>query len=206
MPLDNGRLYPILVDAFGNPKPIRRMREIIISSARGEVLEIGAGSGANFPHYNPRMVTRLYALEPDVRMIRLAQRRVRNSELQIEFLDLLGERIPLKDSSVDTVVSTFTLCTLPAIAEAIIGIKRVLKPSGRLLFLELGLSPDASIRRRQAWWEPSAIRAFAGLHLTRDIPALIRQGGFRLESTESWYVSAFLKAWTHCWWGSAIPE
>ncbi len=206
MPLDNGRVYPILVDAFGNPKPIRRMREKIISLARGDVLEIGAGSGANFLHYSPQIVTRLYALEPDVRMIRLARRRVGNSKVPIQFLDLLGERIPLKDSSVDTVVSTFTLCTLPGIVEAIAGIRRVLKPSGRLLFLEIGLSPDPATSRRQARWEPFAMKAFAGLHLTRDIPALIVLGGFRLESTESWYVAQLLKAWTHCWWGSAVPE
>lgn len=90
--------------------------------------------------------------------------------------------------------------------EAIRGIRRVIKPAGRLLFLEIGLSRDASTRRRQAWWEPFAIQAFDGLRLTRDIPALIVKGGFRIESAESWHIATFLKAWTHCWWGSAVPE
>ncbi len=206
MQLDNGRLYPIVVDVFGNPKPVRRLREKIISLARGEVLEIGAGSGANFPCYDSRKVTRLYALEPDPRMVTLARRKAGICGFPIEFLGLPGESIPLGDRSVDTVVTTFTLCTISEIAGAIRGIRRVLKPTGRLLFLEIGLSRDPATRRRQAWWEPLTMKAFAGLRLTRDIPALIVQGGFRLESSEPWHISMLFKAWTHCWWGSAVAD
>ncbi len=205
MRLENGLMYALLVDALGNPAPIRRMRERIIPSAQGEVLEIGVGSGANFPYYSTQTVRRLYALEPDPRMVRLARRKAHNCVFPIEFLGLPGESIPLQDSSVDTVVTTFTLCTLSGIAEAIKGIRRVLKPTGRLLFLEIGLSRDPSTRRRQSLWEPVARKAFAGLHLTRDIPSLIMQGGFCLESKKCWYVAPLLKAWTHCWWGSAVP-
>jgi SAM-dependent methyltransferase len=96
-----------------------------------------------------------------------------------EFLDLPGKRIPLPDESVDTVVSTFTLCTIPGVVEAIQGVRRVLKPGGKLTFFEHGLSPDPPVQRWQARSEPLFRWAFEGCHVTRDIPSLIRKGGFK---------------------------
>src|SRR3990172_2779932 len=133
-------IYPFLVDILGDPPPIRKIREQIIPLAEGNVLEIGVGSGANFILYDPAKVNKLYALEPNPGMIRLAEKQQRKTKLNIEFLDLPGERIPLEDDSIDTVVSTFTLCTIPGIVDAIRGIERVLKPNGKLIFFELGLS------------------------------------------------------------------
>src|SRR5262245_2964362 len=135
-------VYPYLVDKLGNPLPIQDIRQQIIPLAQGNVLEIGAGSGANFIHYDVTRVDKLYALEPNVRMIRLARKQAQRTKLNVEYLDLPGEHIPLEDKTVDTVVSTFTLCTIPGIAEAIQGIARILKPSGKLIFFELGESPD----------------------------------------------------------------
>jgi ubiquinone/menaquinone biosynthesis C-methylase UbiE len=169
------------------------------------VLEIGVGPGANFPRYHAAGLTKLYALEPNVCMIRLARSRL-PSKLDVEFLDLPGERIPLPDDSVDTVVSTFTLCTLDGTAEALPGIRRVLKPGGRLIFLEIGASPDPSVRRWQDRWEPVHRRVFAGLRLTKDIPAPIQDGGFAVERIESGCVTPFPKSWAHCFWGVATPR
>src|SRR5512134_761526 len=123
-------IYPTLVTTLGDPPPIRRIRQQIIPLAGGTVLEIGAGSGANFGHYDPVNVNKLYALEPNPGMIRLAERQRRKTRLDIEFLDLPGERIPLEDGTMDTVVSTFTLCTISGIADAIREIARVLKSDG----------------------------------------------------------------------------
>jgi ubiquinone/menaquinone biosynthesis C-methylase UbiE len=189
---------------MGNPKPIREVRQRIVPLAQGTVLEIGVGSGANFVHYDPEKVNKLYALEPNPGMVRLAEQQRRRTKLDVEFLDLPGERIPLQDSSVDAVVSTFTLCTIPGVAEAIRGIGRVLRPGGRLIFFELGLSPDPQVQRWQKWWEPIHHRVFEGLHLTRDIPSLIRQGGFQIEQMDTAYLSRFPKSWMHCWWGTAL--
>src|SRR5262249_51576430 len=128
------------------------------------------------------------------------------TKLDVEFLDLPGERIPLGDSTVDTVVSTFTFCTIPAVVEAIRGIGRVLRPGGRLIFFEHGLSPDARVRRWQKRWDPILYRVFEGCHLTRDIPALITQGGFQIEQMETAYLASFPKSWAYCWWGTALPR
>ncbi len=199
-------IYPYLVDTLGDPSPIRRIRRQIVSRAEGNVLEIGAGSGANFGHYDPRKVSKLYALEPNPGMIRLADRQRRKTKLDIEFLDLPGERIPLEDKAVDTVVSTFTLCTIPDIATAIRGIVRVLRPGGKLIFFELGLSPDVSVERWQKRLEPIFYWMFQGLYLTRDIPALIREGGFQIEHIETGYLASFPKSSSYCWWGVALPH
>src|SRR5215204_4220276 len=137
MPFYKDYVYPYLVDILGNPLPIRKIRQRIIPLAQGKVLEIGVGSGANFVHYDPTKVSKLYALEPNTGMIRLAERQQRKTKLNIEFIDLPGERIPLDDASIDTVVSAFTLCTISAIEDAIRGIACVLKPTGKLIFFEL---------------------------------------------------------------------
>jgi SAM-dependent methyltransferase len=115
-------VYPHLVRTLGDPKPIQTIRQRLVPLAQGTVLEIGVGPGMNFVHYDPTKVTKVYALEPNPGMIRMAEQLCRRTELDIEFLDLPGERIPLADGSVDTVVSTFTLCTIPGVVKAIRGI------------------------------------------------------------------------------------
>ena len=200
------RVYPHLVTMLGNPKPIREVRQRILPLAEGRILEIGVGPGVNFVHYDPAKVSKVYALEPNPGMIRMAEQQRRRTGLDVEFLDLPGERIPLGDGSVDTVVSTFTLCTIPGVVEAIRGIRRVLRPGGKFIFFEHGLSPDPRVRRWQRWSEPLFHLAFEGCHVTRDIPSLIRDGGFKIEQMDTAYLAPFPKSGSHCWWGTAIPE
>ena len=200
------RIYPQLVSKLGDPTPIRMLRKKIVPLAHGRVLEIGAGAGANFPHYDPATVSKLYALEPNQHMIRLANRQKGETALNVEFLDLPGERIPLEDRSIDTVVSTFTLCTIPGIVQAIQGIRRVLRQDGQLIFFELSLSPDTDVKRWQKWWEPIHHRLFEGLYLTRDMASLIAEGGFEIQQFECGYMTPFPKSWAYCCWGTAIPK
>ena len=190
------------MDRLGDPPPIAKVRRQIIRRAQGTVLEIGAGSGANFVHYDPTKVCKLYALEPNPGMLRLAAREQHRTSLNIEFLDLPGERIPLDAGSVDSVVSTFTLCTISAVVDAVRGLGRVLRPGGRLIFFELGLSPDPAVQRWQKRLEPVYRWLFEGLYLTRDIPSLIQQGGFKIEQIEAGYLAAFPKSSSYCWWGT----
>ncbi len=197
-------VYPHLVSMFGDPPPIQRLRRKLLPDAQGDVLEVGVGPGVNFSHYDPAKVRKLYALEPNAAMVRLAERRRRETRLNVEFLGLPGERIPLADASIDTVVSTFTLCTIPAVEEALRGVRRVLRPGGRLIFFEIAASPDAQVLRWQQRWQPVHRRLFEGLYLTRDIPGLLRRAGFEIATVETGCMARFPKSWSHCCWGSAV--
>lgn len=202
MPVYRDRIYPYLVSRMGDPKPIRDLRQRVIPLANGVVLEVGSGTGANFPHYDRARVTKLYALEPNPRMIALAEPQ-RPANLAVEYLELPGERIPLQDASVDSVVSTFTLGTIPDVFSALRGMRRVLRPEGKLIFLELGLSPEAAVRRWQKRWDPTAHWLFEGLNLTLDIRSLLMESGFQIETLETKYLATFPKSWTFCSWGTA---
>src|ERR1700686_544015 len=173
MPFYKDHVYPHLVTLLGNPKPMRDIRQRVVPMAQGTVLEIGVGPGVNFPLYDATRVSKVFALEPNPGMVRRAVEQGRRTKLDIEFLALPGERIPLAESSVDTVVSTFTLCTIPGVVDAIQGIARVLKPGGKFIFFEHGLAPDPPVRRWQKRSEPLFRWAFEGCHVTRDIPSLL---------------------------------
>ena len=168
---------------LGDPKPIRDVRELIVPLAEGTVLEIGVGPGVNFAHYNSGRVNKIYAPEPNPGMIRLAEPQRRQTKINVEFLDLPRECIPLADGTIDTVISTFTLCTIPGVADAIRGIGRVLKPGGKFIFFEHGISPDPDVRRWQERLEPFGHWAFEGCHLTRDIPTFLAEGGLVLKKS-----------------------
>jgi len=198
-------VYPEVVRVLGNPPPIQKIRERIIPLAHGTVLEIGVGPGVNFPHYDRTKVDKIFALEPNPGMVRRAEKLGRQTKLDIQFLDLPGERIPLPANSADTVVSTFTLCTIPGVVDAIQGVGRVLKPGGKFIFFEHGLSPDSGVRRWQKRTEPLFQWAFEGCHVTRDIPTLISEGGFKVEEIETGYLAPFPKCGSYCFWGVASP-
>jgi ubiquinone/menaquinone biosynthesis C-methylase UbiE len=206
MAMYRDHVYPQLIRILGNPKPIRDIRQRIIPLAHGTVLEIGVGPGVNFIYYDPARVRKVYALEPNPGMRQLAKRQRRRTTLDVEFLDLPGERIPLVDGAVDTVVSTFTLCTIPGVVQAIHGIVRVLKPGGTLIFIELGRAPDQHVRRWQVRLEAIYHWLFQGLYLTRDIPSLVRQGGLEIEQMQAGYIAEVAKWSTYCWWGIAIRQ
>jgi ubiquinone/menaquinone biosynthesis C-methylase UbiE len=184
-------LCPHISKVVNQGKALQPMRHRVVTKARGVVLEIGVGTGSNFPHFDPQQVTKLYALEPAPGMLKLARREAVGRPFPIEFLDLPGERIPLADHSVDTVLTTFTLCTIPEVVTALRGMARVLKPGGELLFWEHGEAPDAKVRRWQKRMEPLHGRLFPGCHLMRCIPALIEQGGFTIREMDQEYAAEF---------------
>lgn len=197
------RIYPQIVSVLGNPKPIDDIRRRIIPLAHGDVLELGVGPGVNFSYYDPGTVGKVFALEPNPGMLRRAEAQRRRIEIEVEFIDLPGERIPLDDHSVDTVVSTFTMCTIPGLAEALRGVGRVLRPGGQLIFFEHGLAPDLPVQRWQRRVEPFFKLAFAGCHLTRHVPSTIANCGFKIEQINEAYLAPFPKCGTYCFWGVA---
>jgi ubiquinone/menaquinone biosynthesis C-methylase UbiE len=199
------RVYPQIVSALGNPKPIDDIRRRIIPLAHGDVLELGVGPGVNFPYYDPATVSKVFALEPNPGMLQRAEEQRRRIEIEVEFIDLPGERIPLDDHTVDTVVSTFTMCTIPGLVEALRGVRRVLRPGGQLIFFEHGLAPDPPVQRWQRRVEPFFKLAFEGCHVTRHIPSSITDSGFKIEQINEGYLAPFPKSATYCFWGVARP-
>jgi len=193
---------PTLIDWACGIKPVQRQRAKIVPRAQGRVLEIGMGTGRNLPFYDKSRLERLYVLDPAAQMHPKARQRMHAAGLEVELLELPAEKIPMADASFDTVVTTFTLCTIPDAVAALREMRRVLKPGGRLLFCEHGLAPDASVRRWQdrltPLWKPLA----GGCHLNRDIPALLREGGFRIDDMEQLYLPG-PRPLTYNYWGSA---
>jgi ubiquinone/menaquinone biosynthesis C-methylase UbiE len=164
------------------------IRARVASGLEGEVLEIGFGSGLNVPHY-PRAVTRVQAIEPAAGGRALAARRVAASPVPVQYAGLDGQALPAASGSVDCVLSTWTMCTIPDIETALREMHRVLRPGGRLLFAEHGLSPDPRIARWQRRLNPLQRLAFGGCHLNRPIDRLVRDTGFSLTRLDNYYVS-----------------
>ena len=182
-------LEPRLVDLACGAGQIERYRAMVVPKAAGTVLEVGFGSGLNLPHYDAGRVERLYALEPHAPILKLAEDRLRRSALRAEPLRAGAEAIPLPDGSVDMVLVTFTLCTVPGLDGALSEMRRVLAPGGRVLFAEHGLAPDEGVRRWQHRVQPVWGRLAGGCHLTRDVPGAMRRAGFSLPGLDQGYAS-----------------
>ena len=196
-------ILPHVINWACSLKPNRKQREKIVPEAEGDVLEVGFGSGLNVPYYDPSKVRKIWALEPSEGMRRKAETTMAETDMDIEFIDLPGEQIPLDDASVDTVLITYTLGTIEDTARALEGMRRVLKPGGRLLFCEHGLAPDEDVQRWQARLNPVWSRIAGGCQLNRDIPALIREGGFEIKVDERMYIPG-AKVLCYNFWGSAV--
>lgn len=197
------RILPRLLDAAMNTKPIMYQRRKVVPLAEGRVLEIGMGAGQNLAFYDPSKVTHLWGLEPSLEMCARARQRAAGLPISLDFLDLSAEEIPLEDQSADTVLVTYTLCTIPDVSRALMGMRRVLKPGGRLIFCEHGRAPDAGVRRWQDRITPIWKTVAGGCHLGRPIPELIREGGFAIEQMETMYLPSTPRIAGYNYWGVA---
>lgn len=177
-------------------------RAKVIPAARGRVLEVGVGSGLNLAFYDPERVERVHGIDPAPEMLRMAEKAAGEARIPVELVPGGGEEIPFDDRSFDTVVITYTLCTIPEPVEAVREMARVLRPGGRLLFCEHGLAPDERVRRWQRRVQPLWGRLGGGCQLDRDIPALLRAGGLRVASLETMYLPGWRPA-TFNYWGEA---
>ena len=163
-------------------------REKVVPKAHGVVLEVGIGSGLNIPFYDANRVTKVLGLDPSPDITRIARKAAAEAAVDVEFIDLPGEEIPLDDNSVDTVLFTYTLCSIPDTEAALRNMARVLKPGGELLFCEHGAAPDPKVRSWQDRIDPAWGHVAGGCHLNRDIPTLIEQGGFNISGIKKEYL------------------
>jgi ubiquinone/menaquinone biosynthesis C-methylase UbiE len=165
------------------------------------VLEIGMGTGRNLPFYDRTRITRLVGVDPALQMHHLAQKRSRKAGIDVELMCLSAEQLPTPDASFDTVVCTYTLCSIPDAAQALREMRRVLVPGGKLLFCEHGRAPDAGVRRWQDRLQPIWGPLAGGCQLGRDIPALLQEAGFAAQ-TQSAYLAG-PRPMTFHYWGQA---
>lgn len=196
-------LLPSLITTACSCSPVDKQRQKIVPGAEGVVLELGFGAGLNLPHYDRSKVRKLYALEPAPGMVKRARRTIQGSPFDVEILPETAEAMSLRPESVDTVLVTYSLCTIPGAVSALEGARRALKPGGRLLFCEHGLAPDEGVRRWQRRIEPIWKVIGGGCHLSRDIPALIQTAGFRIEQLETMYLPKSPRWAGYNYWGSA---
>src|SRR6202048_2154224 len=173
-------ILPRLCDLAMRNKQLLPYRERVIAAAEGRVLEIGVGSGMNLPFYRPP-VREVLALEPAAQLMTMARSASRASSMPVTFLEASAEAIPLDKHSVDTIVTTWTLCSIPQAATAIADMRRVMRPGGKLLFVEHGVAPDEGVRRWQDWLTPAWRRISGGCHLNRPIRSMIEAAGFRVD-------------------------
>jgi ubiquinone/menaquinone biosynthesis C-methylase UbiE len=198
-------VLPRVISWACSSKPNRKQREKVVPRAEGDVLEIGVGSGLNFPHYDTSKVRKVWGLEPSEGMRRLARKNLGDSTLEVEMIDLPGEEIPLDANSVDTVLVTYTLCTIPDVRAALRGMGRVLRPGGKLLFCEHGLAPDAGVQKWQHRINPTWRRLGGGCNVNRDIPGLLESSGFRVIVDERMYIPG-IKVLSYNYWGAAVAD
>jgi len=196
-------VLPHVINAACGAKPIMQQRDKVVPFAEGRILEVGMGSGINIPLYDPAKVEKVWGLEPSEGMRVKALPRVQAAPFEVEWLGLPGEEIPLDNDSVDTVLLTYTLCTIPGAVKAVEQMRRVLKPGGKLLFSEHGKAPDAALQvwqdRVNPWWGKVA----GGCNINRDIPALLREGGFNTTELDTMYMPMTPKLIGFSYWGSA---
>lgn len=197
-------ILPRLVHLACGLKTIRRQRQKVVPLAKGVVLEVGIGTGLNLPHYDAAQVHKVYGLEPSAAMRARAAEAARSVAFEVELLAAKGQEIPLAADSVDSIVMTYTLCSIAEPGIALREMARVLRPGGRLHFCEHGAAPDESVRRWQDRLTPLWCCLSGGCHLNRAIPQLIEQGGFRIAHLQTLYLPGW-RAASFNYWGAAVP-
>lgn len=195
-------LLPRLVHFTCGQNPSMRQREKVVPLATGHVLEIGIGSGLNIPFYDAQKVEHLWGLDPSAEMWSIARKNASEHHLDAEFIQSGAESIPLENNSADTVLMTYTMCTIPDVHKALDEIKRVLKPAGKLIFCEHGKAPDKSVQRWQNRFNPMWRMLAGGCNINRAIPDLLTQSGYKSDDMQTMYLPGWKPA-TFNYWGTA---
>ena len=204
----NKYILPSFLNCACGAKPILYQRGKVVPLAEGLVLEVGIGSGLNIPFYDAAKVNKVIGLDPSPELNEMAEKVVAKTAvengLDVEIILGSAEDMPFPDDHFDSVVITYTLCTIPDAEAANLEIRRVLKPGGKLIFCEHGLAPDAAVAKWQGRIDPIWGKIAGGCHLNRDIPELITGAGFTIETLEQMYLPSTPKFAGYNYWGVAV--
>ncbi|MDC1100507.1 class I SAM-dependent methyltransferase [Gammaproteobacteria bacterium] len=203
MSLYDKYILPKVLNCTCGSKPISYQRKKVVPLAKGKILDIGIGSGLNIPFYDLSKIDKIYGLDPSSELIKIAKKMAVKKNISIEFLLCGAEDIPLPNNSIDTVLITYSMCTIPEVLKANYEMLRVLKPDGRLIFCEHGLAPDKSVAKWQKRINPVWGKIAGGCNLDRDIPNLISSSGFKILSIEEMYLPSTPKFAGYNYWGIA---
>ena len=196
-------VLPKLCDKCCGTKPINYQRKKVVPLAKGVVLEVGIGSGLNIPFYNKNNIEQIIGLDPSEELNVLAKRVADDNGIQIDFLINGAEDIDLSDNSVDTILITYTLCTIPNLNKSMSEMKRVLKPGGKFIFCEHGIAPDINIIKWQRRINPIWGIFFGGCNINRNIPKIISESGFNISNLNQMYLPSTPKIVGYNYWGEA---
>ena len=198
-------ILPIMMKASMDSNLFKQQRQMIIPYAQGNVLEIGIGSGSNLQYYDSNKVTKVWGLDPSNQALNHARKQALNTPFTTEFIEAKAENIPLENESMDTVLSTFTLCTVPEPATVLASIVKILKADGKFLFCEHGLAPDSKVRYWQNALNAANKKLVGGCNLNRPIAQLIEQNGFCFDHLQTQYFS-HPKFLTFTYWGQCSKQ
>ena len=196
-------ILPKLLDKCRSTKPVNYQRKKIVPYAKGTILEIGIGSGLNIPFYQKSKVEKIYGLDPSPELCEMAKKAAIKNKIDINFLLNGAEEIKIASNSIDTVLLTYTLCTIPNPFDALREIKRVMKSDGRILFCEHGVAPDDKVIKWQNRINPLWGKLFGGCNINRDIPNILLESGFKINDLEQMYLPSTPKIVGYNYWGNA---
>jgi ubiquinone/menaquinone biosynthesis C-methylase UbiE len=206
MSLYDKYILPIFLNCACGSKPINYQREKVVPQASGIILEVGIGSGLNIPFYDRAKVEKIIGLDPSAELNAMAKKVADKHNLAVDFMLSGAEQMDLPNDSVDTVLVTYTMCTIPDALSANKEMLRVLKPGGRLIFCEHGLAPDANVSKWQSRIDPFWGKIAGGCHLNRNIPELIRSAGFQIQTMDEMYLPSTPKFAGYNYWGVAVAS
>ena len=198
-------LCPHIINFFMDDKIIKKQREKVVPKAYGRVLEIGIGSGHNLDFYDYSKVEEIYALEPHPKLIEMSQKKASQLDIKLKVLDSSAEENPLENESFDSVVCTYTLCTIPDPDKALLEVKRVLKNGGSFIFSEHGLAPEASVQKWQNRLNPLQNAIGGGCNLNRNIPLIIEKSGLKTKELDQGHIPG-LTLISYNYWGFSLKE
>ena len=206
MSLYDKYVLPKFLNCACGSNPVSRQRQKVVPLVEGKVLEVGVGSGLNLPFYDKSKIDELWGLDPSEELSDMARKVADRENIVVNFISSGAEEIPLPDSYFDSVLITYTMCTIPEVARANKEIKRVLKTGGKLIFCEHGEAPDENIRKWQKRINPFWGKLAGGCNINRKIPSLIQNAGFEIVELEEMYLPKTPKIAGYNYWGYAVEK